>query len=206
MIIEIIVILLALFITVMTVMLVASLVLQKPTEEQGDIPRNTTVAATPPPILWSENMRNNTGKNGFPPCYDLDINAKSMHAMIMGKQKLQKYKNLLDVISIVLCVKKARTGCDPNRSDEVKPRLIQLVGMGANVNDASTKSKARAFIPVDESNISKFLVAAMNLIDSMVLTFTSDYEIDKSDREQMLGYVYNFYNDNFSFIYNQCSQ
>jgi hypothetical protein len=200
MIFEILTVLIALLVTVITVILVSSLVLKKPsTDEQ--IPVAST--RVPAPILWSENLRNNRNYDAYPPCFDLDINSKAIFSLIMGNNKLQKYKTLLDILSIVLCLKKARmNSC--GSSLVVKDRLVQLLGMGADVNDATVKTKIQAFIPGDESDLSKLLRGAMYLIDGIINVILNDKDISKTDRENLVGNVYNFYNDNYPFIYRQC--
>lgn len=197
MLLEIFIIIIALLVTIIFVVIASTLLIQKPKDTSYLASMATN--ATPQPVLWSENLRNNKSSDDYPPCIELDMNAKRLHTLLI---KTKQYRSIIDVISIVLCcMKKRMEKCE---DVYVKDRLVQLKGMGADIDDETTKSKAATFIEVNDSLISQFLVAAMNLLDKMVVVYVNDADIPIYEKEQVTAYMANFYRDRFEFIYKQC--
>lgn len=153
-------------------------------------------------LFWSENLRNNKNFEGFPPCYNTDTSAKNVFSILQRLNYVQRYYTLLDIMSILLCLKEEQSRQCNQR--DVKDRLVQVLGMGGNPNDEESKKKAAAFIPVNETLQSKLIVAALDLCERQVKVMRGDASVSKIDADQISGHVYSFYVSNLATIYKAC--
>lgn len=157
-------------------------------------------AATP--LFYSENLRNNKNFEGFPPCYNMDPSAKNVFGILQRLNYVQRYYTLLDILSVILCLKEDQSRqCDQRN---IKDRLVQVLGMGGNPDDEESKKKAAAFIPINETLQSKFLVAALDLCERQVKVLRGDASVSKGDADQISGHIYSFYVANFATVYKTC--
>lgn len=193
---------LAVVVTVVIIMFVikdsSDVFLKKRLDEQT----NSEARPASAPVYWSENLRNNKNFENFPPCFDMDASAKSIFGIILRLGLMQRYYNMIDILSIVLCLKYLQNkGC---RSSDIKDRLVQLVGMGGSANDKDSQTKAAAFIPVNDTLQSKLLVTAVNLLERQMALMRNDSAVSKSDADAISGHLYSFYVNNLPGIYKTC--
>lgn len=166
-------------------------------------PTTTTSQTYYPPTRYNEHARNMQDYLIFPPCYDIDVNAKRIFAILSKYNYLQKYHDLLDILSTVLCMEKIQYArCIPL---DIQDRYTQVLGMGGDANDKVAREKAASFIPVNETPISKFLVGALHIVDRNMIMLQSDSTISKSDREQVSGNIYSFFATHYPQIYQKCT-
>lgn len=209
---EIFMLLVAFVILVLFVTLVSTLVITTPFGVSSSGGSSTTgVSPTPPSppsvtgtsILWSENIRGFSNYETMPPCFQTDSYSKNIYAILARSHLIQRYYNMLDTISLLLCLEIAqKKEC---LAQNVRDRLTQLIGMGGNVDDESARTKASSFIQVNDTLISKLLVAAIYIIERQMLLVENDTSLTKTDKEQLKGYVYSFYASHISTIYKLCA-
>lgn len=157
-------------------------------------------AATP--LYWSENLRNNKNYEGFPPCFNSDASAKTIFGMLQRLNYIQRYYTLIDVLSIILCLRDTQSlRCNIN---DVRDRLVQIVGMGGNASDEESKTKATAFIPINDTMQSKLLVAALDLCERQMKVMRADTTVPRGDADKISGHLYSFYVANLSSAYKAC--
>jgi hypothetical protein len=132
----------------------------------------------------------------------MDTSAKNIFGILQRLNYVQRYHALLDIMSILLCLKEEQSRQCNQR--EIKDRLVHVVGMGGNPDDEESKKKAGAFIPVNETLQSKFIVAALDLCERQVKVMRGDASVSKIDADQISGHVYSFYVSNLATIYKAC--
>lgn len=210
---EILILVVALIIVVVFVVLVTTLVITPSTDYKTSKPDHTSTNDTstkkdevikppPPQTFWSENIRGNQSFESFPPCFQKDTNSKNIYAIIAKANLVQRYYTLLDILSLLLCLKEEQT--KECKSINIKDRLTQVLGMGGNPNDEDTKLKALSFFPVNENAISKLLVGCIYLIERQLKIIKDDASLYKTDKEQIVGYIYSFYTTNIPTLYKLC--
>lgn len=148
--------------------------------------------------VWSENLRNNKNYAGFPPCYNTDVSSKTIYGILSRAQLVQRYFNLLDILSVLLCLKQ---GCS---AQDVKDRYVQIVGMGANLNDEDARALVAGFAPLDDTMISKLLVGAVHIIGRQLNVLRNDSVLSVEDRDKINGLIYTFYAAHLEDIYAAC--
>lgn len=183
----------------LAVVAVSMIVISTPNKTSSLTDTGSTPTPTPPPVSWSENIRGNKNYELFPPCYQLDTSSKNIFGILSKLHLVQRYFNLLDVLSVMLCLE-AKT-CT---TIDVKDRYTQILGLGANVDDTDVKTLVMSFIPVNETNPSKFLVGCVYIIERQLKLINSDNDVSKTDKEQIKGHIYTFYSTHLSVIYKAC--
>lgn len=154
------------------------------------------------PVFWSENLRNNKNFENFPPCFDMDASAKNIFGIILRLNLMQRYYNMIDLLSILLCLRFMQDkAC---RSSDIRDRLVQVKGMGGNAEDRDSQNKASAFIPINDTLQSKMLVATLNLLERQMALMRNDSAVSKQDADAISGHLYSFYVNNFPAIYKKC--
>lgn len=196
------IVLIATLAVIVIAVIISTLVISKPS---GPITVKQNLGEPRPaatPLYWSENLRNNKNYEGFPPCYNIDSSSKTIFGILQRLNYVQRYYSLLDVMSIILCLRETQSRrCNIN---DIRDRLVQIVGMGGNANDADSKTKAAAFIPVNETMQSKLLVAALDLCERQIKVMRADPTVPKADVDQISGHIYSFYVANLASTYKAC--
>jgi hypothetical protein len=194
---------LAIVFTITTIMYVIKdadhVFLQKRLEQQTiNEPRPASA-----PVYWTENLRNNKNFESFPPCFERDSNAKNIFGIMLRLNLMQRYYHMIDVLSVLLCLQQLQAkAC---RTSDIKDRMVQIVGLGGNANDKASQEKAAAFIPVNDTLLSKFLVASIDLLEKQMKIMRSDSAVSKADADSVSGHLYSFYVANFPVIYKTCT-
>lgn len=182
-------------VVVLAVVAVSMIVISTPSTTTA----TTASQPTPQYISWTENIRGNKNYELFPPCYQLDTSSKNIFGILSKLHLTQRYFNLLDVLSTMLCLEnKTCTTID------VKDRYTQITGLGGNVDDKDVKALVMSFIPVNETMPSKFLVGCVYILERQLKLINSDNDITKQDKEQIKGHLYTFYASHLSVIYKTC--
>ncbi len=198
MIIELILIIFTIIVVSLSVVAVSMIVISNPSTSPSSTP-SPSPSPSPPQVSWSENIRGNKNFDLFPPCYQIDSSSKSIFGILSRLHLIERYFNLLDVLSTMLCLE-TKT-CNPN---DIKDRFTQILGLGANVNDEDTKILTMSFIPVNETAPSKFLIGCVFILERQLKLISSDNDISKIDKEQIRGHLYTFYSTHLSVIYKAC--
>jgi hypothetical protein len=198
MLLEVSIIIIALLLVVVVTVLISTLLISTPKKE--NVATDGTVDSRP--TAWSEHIRNMKDYMTFPPCYDIDSNAKKIYAILERNDLIQRYQNILDILSILLCLEKKQA--DECRPLDLKDRFTQIIGMGGDTTDKQTREIVAAFIQIDESLKSRFIVGAVNLIEKNMATLLKDRDMTKTDKEQISGYIYSFYAMHLPLIHAKC--
>lgn len=173
--------------------------LQKRLEQQAtNEPRPASA-----PVYWTENLRNNKNFDNFPPCFERDPSAKTIFGIILRLNLMQRYYHMIDVLSVLLCLQQLQSReC---RTADIKDRIVQIIGLGGNADDKASQQTAAAFIPINDTIQSKFLVASMDLLEKQMKIMRSDAAVSKADASSISGHLYSFYVTNFPEIYKKCT-
>ena len=209
---QIIIIIIAFFVISLAVIAISMLLITTPTPTPTPIPipapqaLNTT--PTRPTLTWSENIRNNKNFDMFPPCFQNDPSSKSIYGILGRVNQIQRYYNFVDILSILLCLEEIQKKSCTSQG-EVKDRLTQILGMGANISDNETLTLVRAFIPIDEKNKCesdkcKLILGAVYLLERQMKVLNNDTTISKEDKSNIKGHLYTFYSTHLPTIYKLC--
>ena len=158
----------------------------------------------PSVIPYSEELRGMQKTNGeLPPCYSISIDAINIYKVIAGYKKTVTYKNILDVVSVILCQK--QNGCA--KDSFLKDRRMQVLGAGGNPNDATAASQIDAIINDFDPKtvIGQFLIASVSLLNKYMSTLREDTEITPQDKERIQGYLMAFLSSTLPDVYSGCT-
>lgn len=181
--------------------LVSTLVITTPSASQPT-PSPASVPVMPA-MYWSENLRGNRNFELFPPCFQRDPYGKNIYGILARYNMVDRYYSLLDIMSLLLCLEEAQT--TQCKATNIKDRMVQLTGMGANPNDEEARKKASAFITVNESDASRLLVGAMHLLERQAKVMIVDKDIARPDIDQITGHLYSFYASHYPTIAKLCA-
>ena len=155
----------------------------------------------PPPINWSENLRKNESNGYMPPCSQSDPFIKYTFAVLRRLNLVSRYFTLLDVLSVILCYES-----DSCNSVFDKERLTQVINMGGDPHDKDALAHLKSFAKVDkvDSPTTRFLVAALNLVQKQSNLIKIDKDIPRQDADAILGHIYAFNVSHIDNIYKLC--
>jgi hypothetical protein len=176
--------------------LVLGFIIFKPS--QVNVTNTPTVSPIPAPSqYWLENSRGYANVDVWPPCYDTSPPAKKMFSLMVANGSSDRYKQLFDVLSMMLCQQMELNKSDCSR---LKIRLNQLLNMGADTKNNRATLTAAAYTTLLNNDNSNFIVAAISLIENHMDNIAQDGSITKVDKEAIRGFVYVFYQTHLESI------
>lgn len=116
-------------------------------------------------FLYSENKRLNYNFGKYPPCFNLSIEAQQIFDTLDMNGTLDKYRQLFDIYSILLCQKHHSTYKKCNQ-EMVKERISDIKKMMPEYFDkAKHTTKISKYIKLDNSDISNLILMCFYLIE-----------------------------------------
>ena len=147
-------------------------------------------------MMWTENRRNNVSFNKYPPCYDICGSTRNIYDEIERAGKLEEYKKLLDVYSIVLCQVKYINS--RNVREMMMDRITELIKFGGDTDERYSDVLGMYPTPCDRSRL--FMGLATSLIESEIRKIDSDGGFSEEVKQKIRGLNRSFYNNNYSVI------
>lgn len=200
---------LILFITMLVIVIVLSIVAvfwvfkSAPSVDDADKKPTTTLVSNAFP--WSENLRNikQTVYPGMPPCFEINSDARNMYAIIDSRQKKVQHRHFLDMLSIMLC--QSADVCTGSTS-RFKERSIQVYGSGGDPSDSNSRNIVAMFVsyPDDKLDITKFIVACVQLLYKHFGMITNDADIPDNEKQLLQGHLTSFLRTVLQDMYNKC--
>jgi hypothetical protein len=148
-------------------------------------------------VTWTENRRNNVSFNKYPPCYDICGSTRNIYDEIERAGKLEEYKKLLDVYSMVLCQVKYINS--RNVREMMTDRITELIKFGGDT-DESKYSGVLAMYPTPCDRSRLFMGLATSLIENEIRKIDSDGGFSEEAKQKIKGFNRSFYNNNYSVI------
>lgn len=191
-------------ILVVGIILYVFVISNKTVEEPATtVPSPIIITPSPPApgINWSENLRNNVSNGNLPPCSQTDPFIKNIFTTLSKLNLVQRYFNLLDIMSIILCYE-----ADICNSVFDRERLVQVIGMGGDPQDKDSREYLKAFTTIQKTDTmtTRFLVACLNLIQKQTNLIKVDKDITRQDSDAILGHIYSFLVSHIDNIYKLC--
>jgi len=147
--------------------------------------------------LWTENRRNNVSFNKYPPCYDICGSTRNIYDEIERAGKLEEYKKLLDVYSMVLCQVKYINS--RNVREMMMDRITELIKYGGDTDESKYSGVLGMYpTPCDRSRL--FMVLATSLIENEIRKIESDGGFSEEAKQKIREFNRSFYNNNYSVI------
>lgn len=166
---------------------------------------NTNTTTNPTKVYsWSENLRGNNNFDKFPPCFQTDSSCKSIYGSLLNLNQVQKYYNMIDILALLLCLEQKVSQCT---TADIKDRLTQVLGMGANVSDKETIRLVKAFIPtIDkcESDKCKVIIGSIYILEIQMKIMANDTTISQEIKSLIKGHLYTFYTNRLLNIFKNC--
>lgn len=161
-------------------------------------------------LRWSEVTRGNkTVQDIIPPCFDVSVDAQNVYKVLTSSDASKyviRHMHLLDAISVLLC--QTRDTCKPS-SSKLKDRIFQLLGTGANSNDAQAKQQVAVYIGQEgaekDTLIVQFLIAAVHKINTSMAKLQEDSELSVQEKELIMGHVNSMMSSIIKDTYQRCS-
>lgn len=156
-------------------------------------------------IDWSEYRKGYMSYKGFPPCFFDEPYAKNIYNVISSNNLLSKYHNLLDYISILLCLFKR---CTPQ---DIKDRLKWVINFGANTSNKDSIDSVKDYlnktndeIYINDQDLKNYLIGTVYIINQELNKLKSDSNLSQEDKDAIIGYMYNIYRNYYPDIVNKC--
>ncbi len=162
-------------------------------------PSQTSVLPAP---VYSETRKNPTRHwNEPPPCFQGDVHAMNVFKLIVHENKVYETRDLLDTLSILLCLLQDCT------SDRVKRVQVQFLGMGADIHDAAANERTYSFVKLSSSSqLHPILVAATYLLTKQLAAIREAKVLPKDVSKDVEGHVYQFCAAHFPTILENCNK
>jgi len=148
-------------------------------------------------VNWTENRRNNVSLGKYPPCYEICGSTRNIYDEIETVGKLDEYKKLLDVYSVVLCqVKHINSN---NVRTMMMDRITELIKLGGDTDESKSSSILEMYpTPCDRSRL--FMTLATSLIEKEIRNIESDASFTEEQKNKINRFNRSFYNNNYSVI------
>lgn len=162
-------------------------------------PKNVDPKELPnyPDAYWQENSRGYPNTEIFPPCFDISTPAKKAYSLLLSRNLVPRYKKLFEIMSYVCCQQKELQKKDCSRLVE---RINNMISMGADPNNKFATLSAAAYTALQNTDNSKFIIAAFSLLEEQMDQIEKDNDVDKVDKATMRGFLHIFYNSHFDTI------
>ena len=148
-------------------------------------------------MTWTENKRNNLSFNKYPPCYDICGSTRNIYDEIERTGKLEEYKMLLDVYSIVLCQVKYINS--RNVREMMMNRITDLIKYGGDTDESKYSGVLGMYpTPCDRSRL--FMALSTSLIENEIRKIDSDSGFSEEAKQKIREFNRSFYNNNYSVI------
>lgn len=158
---------------------------------------STTITQISSSPYWLENSRGYANVDNWPPCYDLSPAAKKLFSLMVANGSADRYKQLFDVMSMMMCQQTELIKSDCSR---LTIRLNQLLNLGADTKNNRATLTAAAYTQLLNNDNSNFIIAAISLIENHMDNVGQDSSISKVDKEAIRGFVYVFYQTHLETI------
>jgi hypothetical protein len=111
----------------------------------------------------------------YPPGFNLSYEAQQIFDFLDSKGLLNKYKDLINTYSVLLCQKyhSSYKDCDPDMLEQRIKDIKGIVSTKFNKNDIIEKNKY--FFLYDKSRISKLILYSLEIINRNIEKLDDDY-------------------------------
>lgn len=148
-------------------------------------------------VMWTENRRNNVSFNKYPPCYDICGSTRNIYNEIELAGKINEYKKLLDVYSIVLCQVKHINSS--NVRTMMMDRISELIRIGGETDEIKYDYIISLYpTPCDRSKL--FMTLATSLIEQEITKINTDSTFTEEAKQKINTFNKSFYNNNYSIL------
>lgn len=148
-------------------------------------------------VMWTENRRNNVFFNKYPPCYDICGSTRNIYDEIERAGKLEEYKKLLDVYSMVLCQVKHINS--RNVREMMLDRITEFIKYGGDTDESKYSDVLGMYpTPCDRSRL--FMGLATSLIENEIRKIDMDFGFSEEAKQKIRGFNRSFYNNNYSVL------
>jgi len=124
---------------------------------------------------FTELKRGNPPYQFYPPCYDICGATRTIQDILTKINKIEKYAQLLDLYSIVLCQEK-HNNSSTNR-EMIEQRITDLKNMGALENNMFGSLNIVNRYNITNRKVSEFLQLVTNLIQIQINRLVTDLDI-----------------------------
>lgn len=141
---------------------------------------------------------------GFPPCYDLSLDAKHVFQLLKSINMDTKYSQLLNVYSLALCqLEDYRKKCDVSVIDG---RLSTLNSLGASSYNVTSNNIVKSITRIkdDTKKVSEFLFKVCDICEKNINKINQDNDVLRPIKIQLTGFNSEFYRTIFDQINNLC--
>lgn len=139
--------------------------------------------------------------NDPPPCFQGDVHAMNIFKMIVHENKVHETRNLLDTLSVLLCLLQ---DCTPERIKRVQ---VQFTGMGADIHDKSANERTLTFVKVSSSSaLHPVLIAGTYLLTKYLASIREADILPKDVMRDIEGHVYQFCAAHYPTILENCNK
>lgn len=156
---------------------------------------------------WMEFNHGNFSYLNYPPGYEISFESRNLYDLLESKQLVDKYKNLFEVFSIVLCQEKFNNEniCYNNI---IVRRINDLEKVGyKNKDNKKYLPKLQNILGESYKKIkidtAEFLLRAIAIIENQIMKLLNE-QLTIEEKNDITNNINNFYSSHFPPIVMQC--
>ena len=161
----------------------------------------------PMPAEWMEFNHGNLSYLNYPPCYQISFESRNLYDLLESRQLVDKYKNLLETISIVLCQEKFNNE-NVCYNNIIVRRINDLEKVGYKNKD-NKKYLPKLKIILGDSykkiriDTAEFLLRAITIIENQIIELLNE-QLTSQEKNDVMNNINIFYSTHFPVIVMRC--
>lgn len=154
-------------------------------------------------VNYSENKYGNNSKTKYPPCYEICGATRNIYDILEKNKLLEKYHNMLDKYSIVLCqeVYLKDKKCDETMFEERYNDIVKNNKISENIKKIVKDNIID--IPKDKRMI-EFLENITNLIEKDIKLIKKDNSLTEKEKQKVIKMNNVFYQVHYNELTSKC--